>query len=591
MQARAALGKRLWWQGDRQPFFLGAVTCVVCLAFAQPGWAQSSDANSHNSFRAQHRAADQVPSPPPPMGWNSWNSFANLVNSQIIIKQANAIVSSGMLAAGYGYVSIDEGWWLGNRDAKGNIVVDPQQWPAIEPGEKNGDMANIVKYLHSRGLKAGIYTDAGAFGCSFTGPDIGPPRPNTGSLGHYNQDFVQFARWGFDYVKVDWCGGAKPNLDPAVQYAAVARAIARAGALTGHSLFFSICNWGRQSPWTWAPGIDYVPRDIWRTSGDISNPILEIPRDADKTVDLKNVFTNFDQGMHPEAQHTGYYNDLDMMVLGMRGMSETADRVHMSLWAISAAPLIVGADVTRLTKSEIAILTNSEVLAVNQNPLGLQCIKISGSNSELQVWAKPLARPGSRAVVLLNRTAAASPISVDWSSLGLNSAAKAQVRDLWAHKDLGLYTSRFQVTVPPQDIVMLRISGEDGQEVTYSPSTTRPDAVAKDDTVCKGCVANEGSLVKSDASESFQGIKVSSEATYITMEYRNLSGVPIVAELRANGQIATRVQFPPTSRTQTGMGAIMAEVNFDPATDNTVEISSPCIGKSFSVVSLKVSPW
>lgn len=525
------------------------------------------------------------------MGWNSWNSFANTVNSQIIIKQANAIVSSGMLATGYGYVSIDEGWWLGNRDAKGNIVVDPQQWPAIEPGEKNGDMANIVKYLHSRGLKAGIYTDAGAFGCSFTGPDVGPPRPNTGSLGHYDQDFLQFARWGFDYVKVDWCGGAKPNLDPAVQYAAVVRAIARAAVLTGHSMFFSICNWGRQSPWTWAPGIDDVPRDIWRTSGDISNPILDDPRDADKTVDLKNVFTNFDQGMHPEAQHTGYYNDLDMMVLGMRGMSETADRVHMSLWAISAAPLIVGADVTKLTKSEIAILTNPEVLAVNQDPLGLQCIKISSSNSELQVWAKPLARPGSRAVVLLNRTAAASPISVDWSSLGLNSVAKAQVRDLWAHKNLGLYTSRFQGTVPPQDIVMLRIDGEEGKGVTYSPSTTHPDAVAKDDIACKGCIASEGNLVKSDASESFQGIKVSSEATYITMEYRNLSGAPIVAELRANGQMATRVQFPPTTRTQSGMGVIMAEVNFDPTISNVVEISSPCIGKSFSVVSLKVSPW
>jgi alpha-galactosidase len=263
----------------------------------------------------------------------------------------------------------------------------------------------------------------------------------------------------------------------------------------------------------------------------------------------------------------------------------------MSLWAISAAPLIVGADVTKLTKSEIAILTNPEVLAVNQDPLGLQCIKIPDSNSELQVWAKPLAQPGSRAIVLLNRTAAASPISVDWSSLELDPAGKAQVRDLWAHKNLGLYTSRFQVTVPPQDIVMLRIDGEEGQGVTYSPSANHSGAVAKDDIVCKDCLASEGSLVKSDASESFQDIKASSDATYITIEYRNLSGAPIVAELRANGQIATRVQFLPTSRTQSGIGAIMVEVNLDPTIGNVVEISSPCIGKSFSVASLKVSPW
>jgi len=142
-----------------------------------------------------------------------------------VVKQAKALVASGMKAAGYEYVLIDEGWWLGHRDAECNIIVDPKQWPAIETGQRAGDMSNIVRYIHALGLKAGIYTDVGEYGCGFTGPDIGPRIPHEGSLGHYEQDFLQFTKWGFDYVKVDWCGGDKPNLDPAVQYAEVALSV------------------------------------------------------------------------------------------------------------------------------------------------------------------------------------------------------------------------------------------------------------------------------------------------------------------------------------------------------------------------------
>src|SRR5580658_10258375 len=194
-----------------------------------------------------------VPIPPPPMGWSSWNSFSNTVDSKVVMDQANAMVSTGMAKAGYEYINIDEGWWLGERDAEGNIAVDAKAWPALAPGEHGGDMANIVRYIHGLGLKAGIYTDAGADGCSTVGPDLGPSYPNTGSEGHYDQDFLQFAQWGFDYVKVDWCGGDKENLDPAIQYAEIARAIQRAEAISGHHLYYSICNWGKQSPHTWAP--------------------------------------------------------------------------------------------------------------------------------------------------------------------------------------------------------------------------------------------------------------------------------------------------------------------------------------------------
>ena len=186
--------------------------------------------------------------PLPPMGWSSWNSFSNNIDSDIAVAQAKAIVSTGMHKAGYQYINIDEGWWLGKRDDAGNILVDPKAWPALKPGEQAGDMANIVRYIHSLGLKAGIYTDAGRDGCGTFFPDLGPGYPGEGSEGHYEQDFLQFAKWGFDYVKVDWCGGKKENLDPAVQYAEIARAIAKAVAVTGHpSLLFHL-RVGRRQP-------------------------------------------------------------------------------------------------------------------------------------------------------------------------------------------------------------------------------------------------------------------------------------------------------------------------------------------------------
>ncbi len=283
-------------------------------------------------------APKQMAVPPPPMGWSSWNSFSNTIDSQIALEQAKAAISTGMSKAGYRYINIDEGWWLGKRDKDGNIVVDPKAWPALAPSERAGDMSNIVRSIHALGLKAGIYTDAGGDGCSTAGPDLGPSYPNTGSEGHYEQDFLQFAKWGFDYVKVDWCGGAKEKLDPAIQYAEIARAIARAESITGHRLYFSICDWGVNSPWTWAPNIGGVTAGIWRTSGDIVAPIVANSKNSGRMASFPGVLSNFDQGIHPEAQHTGFYNDPDMMVLGMQGLNDAQNRVHMSLWAISGAP-------------------------------------------------------------------------------------------------------------------------------------------------------------------------------------------------------------------------------------------------------------
>lgn len=386
---------------------------------------------------SQQRGMNKSETSLPPMGWSSWNSFSNTVDSIVIVQQTNALVSSGMKKAGYSYINIDEGWWMGKRDEQGKIVVDPKQWPALDPGEHAGDMSNIVRYIHKAGLKAGIYTDAGEAGCSFYGPDLGPAVPHTGSEGHYDHDFLLFAQWGFDYVKVDWCGGNSEKLDPAVQYAKIAQAINRAEKITGHRLYYSICDWGSKDPWAWAPGISGVRADIWRTSGDIVAPIVAGTPNSTRQASFAGVLSNFDQGIHNEAQHTGYYNDPDMMVIGMPGLSETQNRVHMMLWAISGAPLIVGADLSKLNNSAKAILTNERIIAVDQDPLGLQAIKVAEPHPGLQIWVKPLAGTGHRAVLLLNRTSTKATLETSWEQIGLDEQSPARVQDLWSGRELG----------------------------------------------------------------------------------------------------------------------------------------------------------
>jgi hypothetical protein len=499
----------------------------------------------------------QIAVPLPPMGWSSWNSFSNTVDAQIVMAQARAMVANGMQKAGYQYINIDEGWWLGKRDADGNIVVDDKAWPALAEGEKPGDMANIVRFIHGLGLKAGIYTDAGRDGCSMY-PDLGPVYFNTGSEGHYEQDFLQFARWGFDYVKVDWCGGDKENLDPAVQYAEIARAIARAEKATGHRLYLSLCEWGKQSPWTWAPNVGGAPADIWRTSGDIVDPIVAGGKNSARKAGFEKMLGNFDQGIHPDAQHTGFYNDPDMMVLGMPGFSDVQNRVHMSLWAISGAPLLVGADLARLSPETLAMLTNTAVLAVDQDALGLQAVKVAEPAKGQEVWVKPLAKPGSRAVLLLNRTAAVQEIGAGWKDLGLTLGTKATVRNLWTEEELTSFDS-FAVQVPAGDATLMLVQGTASPAKTYHPEKA-PNGGAKTQTMCRGC--------------DLRFTSVASHAPWavVRIKYTNSDKASRFAELRVNGRIATRIGFPPTGLSP---GIVTIQALFDREGEtNTLVFSS-----------------
>jgi hypothetical protein len=495
----------------------------------------------------------------PPLAWSSWNSFSNIIDSDITMQQARAMVSTGLQKAGYEYVNIDEGWWLGDRDAQGNIVVEAKRWPAIAPGDKQGDMANIVRYIHSLGLKAGIYTDAGKDGCSMY-PDIGPAYANVGSEGHYEQDFLQFAKWGFDFVKVDWCGGNKENLSADVQYGEIARAIARAEQLTGKRLYYSICNWGKQSPWTWGPGVGGSIQDIWRVSGDIVAPVVASGPHTERKVAFDKMLQNFDQGIHPEAQHTGYYNDPDMMVLGMPGMNAEQNRLHMALWAISGAPLIIGADLTKLDAETLDTFRNSDALAIDQDPLGLQCIKVKELSHGLEIWSKFLSTPGSRAVLLLNRTYFPAPLSVDWTDLGLSDGA-ANVREVWANKDIPADKDPFKATVPAQDGILLIVRGSEANFAHYSPISAEVDgekAITSPQTVF-GHVAH-----------------VSLPFAQIKIVYTNEARSAKVVDLYVNGEAGTRVAFPPT---RAAVASVWIQARLDRQRENKLTFdTSPASG-------------
>ena len=371
----------------------------------------------------------------PPMGWASWNSFAAKINSVVIKGQADALVSSGLKAAGYQYVNIDEGWWQGTRDASGNITIDQADWP--------GGMQAIADYIHGLGLKAGIYTDAGKDGCGYYYPTGRPAAPGSGSEGHYEQDFLQFSKWGFDFVKVDWCGGSKEGIDAKTAYQGISDAIKKGTLQTGRPMVLSVCNWGDQSPWSWAPSMS----TMWRTSQDIIY--------YGSAPEMSRVLTNFDSAQHASAQGPGHYNDPDMLIVGMPGFSAAQNRSHMALWAISGAPLLAGNKLDGMSSDTKSVLTNAEVIAIDQDPLGKQGVRVA-DDAGRQVYSKVLSGTGRRAVLLLNRTASATTITVRFADIGLG--ATAQVRNIWTATALGSKQTSYATSVPANDSLLLLVT-------------------------------------------------------------------------------------------------------------------------------------
>jgi len=501
--------------------------------------------------------SNQVSVPSAPMGWASWNSFAAKIDYNVIKAQVDAFVAAGLPAAGYKYVNIDEGWWQGTRDSAGNITVDTGEWP--------GGMSAIADYIHSKGLKAGIYTDAGKDGCGYYFPTGRPAAAGTGSEGHYAQDMLQFSTWGFDYVKVDWCGGDVEKLDARSTYQAISDAVAQAAATTGRPLTLSLCNWGKQNPWNWGAGM----APLWRTSADI---II-----YGNAPSWSTMLSNFDQTLHPSAQHTGYYNDPDMLMVGMTGFTAAQNRAHMSLWAISGAPLLAGNDLTTMTAETAGILKNPELVAVDQDPRGLQGVKVAEDTTGLQVYGKVLAGSGRRAVVLLNRSSTAQNITVRWSDLGLTDASAA-VRNVWSQTDLGGFGSSYTTSVPAKDSVLLTISGTEAAGTTYeAESTANTKAGSAAAAACANCsggtkVGNVGNGAANTL--RFNGVAAGNTGVKVVdIAYVNGDGKPRTAVLQVNGQAATTVSFPPTGSWSTP-GTVSAEVSLAKGSANTLTFSN-----------------
>ncbi|UAC02136.1 cellulose binding domain-containing protein [Dactylosporangium vinaceum] len=355
----------------------------------------------------------------PPMGWNDWNSYGCSVSDSLIRQTADKFVSSGLAAAGYQYVNIDDCWMQHSRDSSGNLQPDFAKFPS--------GISGVAAYVHSKGLKLGIYEDAGTATCA------GYP----GSLGHEAQDARLFASWGVDYLKYDNCNNAGQTSQQ--QYIARYTAMRDALAATGRPIVFSICEWGSSSPWTWGANVG----NLWRTTGDISASFSSMLSIYRRNVTL--------------AQYAGpgAWNDPDMLEVG-RGMSTEEDRTEFSLWAEMAAPLLAGNNLVTASATTLSILGNKAVIAVDQDPLGKQGREVSSSGG-LHVLTKPLSN-GDASVVLFNENSGAATISTTAAAVGKTGSATYTLNDLWTGA-VSSTTGTISASVPGHGVVMYRISG------------------------------------------------------------------------------------------------------------------------------------
>ena len=366
----------------------------------------------------------------PPMGWNSWNTFRLEINEDLVKQVADIMVAKGFKDAGYEYVVIDDGWQI-RRDEEGNIVVNPEKFPS--------GIKALADYVHSKGLKFGIYSDAGSHTCG------GYP----GSRGYEYQDARQYAAWGVDYLKYDWCNTG--NQSAPDSYMLMRDAL----LLADRPIVFSICEWGTTKPWLWAPDVGH----LWRTTFDI-RPCWDCGRQThSKGVQVENFigFTKIlDRQVGLEAfAGPGHWNDPDMLEVGNGELTYEENKAHFSLWCILAAPLMLGNDIRDLTPEVHEILTNKEVIAVNQDPRGRQGRKVR-DDGDFEVWSKELA-DGSRAVLLFNRSNFATDIAFSWSEIGYPEYLSMTVRDLWQKKDLGKFKGAYRAKVPSHGIDLVQV--------------------------------------------------------------------------------------------------------------------------------------
>jgi len=356
------------------------------------------------------------------MGWANWNSLGCNYDESTIHAIADKMVSSGMRDAGYRYLIIQECIVpAGHRSPDGTLQPDPKKFPQGIP--------SLVAYIHEKGLKAGIYTDLGPKTCA----------DYEGSFGHEEQDARTFASWGIDLIEEDFC--FKPGGFTAAQlYARMRDAIAR----TARPMLFYICNWGRELAWMWAPHL----ANAWRSTQDVGDP---------GHADWNRILRNFGQNaLHAANGGRNHWSDPDMLEVGVPGINEVEEQSVFSLWATAAAPLWAGNDLVGMSMQSQNILTNWEVIAIDQDPLGQPGTLVAEDEPGHQVWARPLAgKDSAQAVLLFNRTESRAKVRIRWEDLGIYGAA--EVRDLWSHQDLGAFSQQYESDVQPHGVVLVRI--------------------------------------------------------------------------------------------------------------------------------------
>ncbi|HEY4011250.1 MAG TPA: glycoside hydrolase family 27 protein [Acidobacteriaceae bacterium] len=390
------------------------LTCALFMLLGVSGAAASNPAN-----------APPVLAATPPMGWSTWNHYAHAISDKLIREQADAMVASGMKDAGYVYVHIDGGW-EGQRDANGEL----HPLPTFPHMKALGD------YIHSKGLKFGLYSGPGPVTCA--GAEA--------SYGHEDQDAKMFASWGVDYLKYDLCSyriimqqesGGDVTKSEALMKAAYEK-MHQAILKTGRPMVFSMCQYGLGSVWQWGPE---VGGNMWRTSNDINDTYERMMSIADRQATLG------------KFAGPGHWNDPDILEVGNPGMKYEEPKTHFSMWALMAAPLMAGNDLTQMSDETKSILLNREVIAIDQDPLGKAGDRV-WQEGPLEIWAKPLSG-GEVAVGLVNQLESPTHITVKLADAGINGDARA--RDLWEHKDLGVAHGSYTAVVPAHGIVVLRL--------------------------------------------------------------------------------------------------------------------------------------
>jgi alpha-galactosidase len=372
----------------------------------------------------------------PPMGWNSWNTFASNINEKMVLEMADVMVSSGMRDAGYVYLVLDDAWMAKERDANGNLVPDPEKFPR--------GMKFVADYVHSKGLKFGLYNCAGTKTCA------GYP----GTRGYEYQDARFYASLGIDYLKYDWCSTTGINAPEA--YATMSNALKTAG----RPIVFSLCEWGDNKPWEWAAPVGH----LWRTTGDIYD-CFDCVHDHGtwKSWGVMQILDKQD-GLRKYAG-PGRWNDPDMMEVG-NNLSVGENRAHFGMWAMLAAPLIAGNDLRKMTKETQEILTNREVIAVDQDSLGVQGFRYAVKDS-VETWLKPLSG-GDWAVAFLNRSRSPRTVEMAWGAEVIGDTLSKQtldakantyrLRDLWLKKDAGTTKKPLKAVVPAHDLLIYRLT-------------------------------------------------------------------------------------------------------------------------------------